>query len=156
MNFERTEIHGEDQKIVVEQLQVVTNMLIDLTLQAKQVHWNVVGPRFRSIHTHLDELVAGTRTLSDDVAERIVVLGEPAIGAAEHVSTHSPLETVPGRFVQDEEAVKIFVEHLSLAAGRIREAQKMVDARDPVSADLLVRVLAFIEEQTWMFHAQVM
>ncbi|MFJ6120357.1 ferritin-like domain-containing protein [Streptomyces sp. NPDC092129] len=37
---------------------------------AKQAHWNVYGPRFRSVHLQLDEVVATTRGYADRIAER--------------------------------------------------------------------------------------
>jgi len=44
--------------------------LIDLTLVGKQAHWTLVGPRFRTLHLQLDELVDAVRVHADDVAER--------------------------------------------------------------------------------------
>jgi len=49
-------------------------VLLDLSLLAKQVHWNVVGPRFRSVHLQLDDVVTTARQHSDTVAERAAAL----------------------------------------------------------------------------------
>ena len=38
-------------------LQKVLVDLIELALQGKQAHWNVVGTNFRDLHLQLDELV---------------------------------------------------------------------------------------------------
>ena len=57
------------RKIVGDTLQGALVDLIDLSLIAKQVHWNVIGPRFRSIHLQLDEVVSTARTASDTVAD---------------------------------------------------------------------------------------
>ena len=37
-----------DLKVTAETLQDTLADLIDLSLTAKQAHWNIVGPRFRS------------------------------------------------------------------------------------------------------------
>lgn len=42
-------------------LQRVHVDLIDLHLQSKQAHWNVVGQNFRDLHLQLDELVEAAR-----------------------------------------------------------------------------------------------
>ena len=62
------------QKSAVE-LQAVLVDLIDLGLQGKQAHWNVVGPQFRTLHLELDEVVEDTRKWADEVAERLRALG---------------------------------------------------------------------------------
>src|SRR5207253_2079270 len=60
---------------VGHQLQSLLVELIDLSLIGKQLHWNVEGPQFRSLHLQLDELVESWRELSDQVAERAVAIG---------------------------------------------------------------------------------
>ncbi len=40
--------------ITGEALQETLVDLVGLSLMAKQAHWNIVGPRFRSIHLQLD------------------------------------------------------------------------------------------------------
>ncbi len=64
-----------DRKTVGGRLQGALVDLLDLSLVAKQVHWNVVGPRFRSVHLQLDDVVDTARQHSDTVAERASALG---------------------------------------------------------------------------------
>ena len=64
-----------EQQVAGAALQAVLVDLVDLSLVAKQAHWNLVGPRFRSIHLQLDEVVDSSRLFSDTVAERAVTLG---------------------------------------------------------------------------------
>ena len=52
------------------------------SLVAKQVHWNVVGPRFRSVHLQLDEVVDTARQHADTVAERASAIGVSPDGRA--------------------------------------------------------------------------
>ena len=60
---------------VGQQLQATLVELVDLSLLGKQLHWTVVGPLFRPLHLHLDEMVETWRALSDTVAERAVAIG---------------------------------------------------------------------------------
>ena len=50
--------------------------LIELHLQGKQAHWNVVGPNFRDLHLVLDEVVSEARELSEGIA-RVTPRGGP-------------------------------------------------------------------------------
>ena len=58
--------------------------LIDLSLLGKQLHWSVVGPNFKPLHEHLDELVDSWRDMADTVAERAVAIGYLPDGQARH------------------------------------------------------------------------
>lgn len=154
MPLKRTAVTGPDSEITAQHLQEVLSDLIDLTLQTKQAHWNVVGRGFRALHLQLDDVVAHTRTYADTVAERIVTLGQPAQGSLVQSQMHSKLDPLPTGFIPDQEAVKLFVERLDVVCGRIRQHLGPVGERDPVSGELLVSILGTLEEQMWMFHAQ--
>ena len=54
-----------------ENLQKVLVDLIELSLQGKQAHWNVVGRNFRDTHLQLDEIIEAARDFGDTVAERM-------------------------------------------------------------------------------------
>ena len=56
-------------------LQATLVDLVDLSLIAKQAHWNLVGRQFHDVHLHLDELVKKARKYSDEVAERAAAIG---------------------------------------------------------------------------------
>ena len=47
----------EAPKSLSDNLQKVLVDLIELHLQGKQAHWNVVGRNFRDLHLQLDEIV---------------------------------------------------------------------------------------------------
>ena len=51
-------------------LQAVLADLIELHIQGKQAHWNIVGTNFRDLHLQLDEIVDAARQFADDMAER--------------------------------------------------------------------------------------
>ncbi|WP_309500748.1 Dps family protein, partial [Streptomyces shenzhenensis] len=65
----KSPLSDADLKTVAEGLQGALVDLVDLALVAKQIHWNVVGPRFRTVHLQLDEVVDTARAHSDTVAE---------------------------------------------------------------------------------------
>lgn len=61
---------------------------------AKQAHWSVVGPRFRSIHLALDEVVTDARAFTDEVAERATAVGVSPDGRSTTVVKDSALDEV--------------------------------------------------------------
>jgi starvation-inducible DNA-binding protein len=54
MTVVKSPLPQQARKAVGEALQGALVDLVDLSLLGKQVHWNIIGPRFRSIHLQLD------------------------------------------------------------------------------------------------------
>jgi starvation-inducible DNA-binding protein len=67
-------------------LQRVLADLIELHLQGKQAHWNVVGKNFRDLHLQLDELVDAAREASDTIAERMRALDAVPDGRSDTIA----------------------------------------------------------------------
>lgn len=143
-----------DLKTVAEALQGALVDLVDLSLVAKQVHWNVVGPRFRSVHLQLDEVVDTARTHSDTVAERASALGVPPDGRASTVATGSGIGVIPEGWIQDSDAVSTLVEALGAVIVRMRERVTDTAEADPVSQDIFIQITADLEKHHWMFQAE--
>ncbi|MFF4716319.1 Dps family protein [Streptomyces eurythermus] len=143
-----------DLKVVSEALQGALMDLVDLALTGKQIHWNIVGPRFRSIHLQLDEVVASARAHSDTVAERASALGVPPDGRAVTVASGSGIKTAPAGWIKDTDAVSAMVDALGSVITRMRERVTATEAPDPVSQDLLIAITADLEKHHWMFQAE--
>ncbi|MET9495202.1 DNA starvation/stationary phase protection protein [Streptomyces sp. NPDC006552] len=150
----KSPLSDADLKTVSEALQGALVDLVDLSLVAKQVHWNVVGPRFRSVHLQLDEVVDTARQHSDTVAERASALGVPPDGRAGTVAASSGIGTVSEGWVKDSDAVGTLVEALGAVIGRMRERIGATGEADPVSQDIFIGITADLEKHHWMFQAE--
>ena len=128
--------------------------LLGLSLTGKQAHWNVVGPRFRSVHLQLDEVVATARAHADTVAERAAALGVPPDGRPETIAATLALPGAKDGRLRDTEVVELMVSALGAAIGRLRERIAATEKSDPVTQDLLMTVTADLEKQHWMFAAE--
>src|SRR6202011_1178528 len=76
-----------------QNLQKVLVDLIELHLQGKQAHWNLVGTNFRDLHLQLDDIVDTAREASDTIAERMRALDAVPDGRTDTVVATT---TVPG------------------------------------------------------------
>ncbi|MFI8528789.1 Dps family protein [Streptomyces aquilus] len=142
------------REVAGEALQSTLVDLLGISLVGKQAHWNIVGPRFRSIHLQLDEVVATARTYSDTVAERAAALGLPPDGRPETVAAAYALPGAKEGWLRDDEVVRLMVETLESAIGRLRDRIDATDKADPVTQDLLIGITAELEKQRWMFEAE--
>ena len=75
---------------LVHNLQKVLVDLIELHLQGKQAHWNLVGTNFRDLHLQLDEIVDGAREAADTIAERMRALDAVPDGRTDTVAATTP------------------------------------------------------------------
>ncbi|WP_051816374.1 Dps family protein [Streptomyces sp. NRRL WC-3744] len=69
--------------------------LIELHLQGKQAHWNVVGRNCRDLHLELDDIVDTARETADTVAEHIGALGTAVDGRSDMVAATTTLPAFP-------------------------------------------------------------
>jgi len=137
-------------------LQAVLTDLIELHLQGKQAHWNIVGPNFRDLHLQLDVLIDLARNLSDDVAERMRALEAVPDGRSVTVQKETSLAAFPEGLISTHDAIDRIVAAINAAVGTTRKVHDQVDEEDPTSADLLHTVLEGLEQQAWLIGAENM
>ncbi|MEU3304793.1 MULTISPECIES: Dps family protein [unclassified Streptomyces] len=154
MSVVKSPLPEQARKVTGEALQGALVDLIDLALVAKQVHWNVVGPRFRSVHLQLDEVVTTARTHSDIVAERASAIGVTPDGRASTVAAASAIGKVPDGWIQDSDVVNTMVKALRAVIEGMRERIEVTAEPDPVSQDILIGLTADLEKHAWMFQAE--
>lgn len=154
MSVLKSPLSDENRRIVGDALQGALVDLVDLSLVAKQVHWTVVGPRFRSVHLQLDEVVDTARQHTDTVAERASALGVAPDGRAETVAKSSGIDTVKDGWSNDVEAVRTLIGALTTVIGRMRERIEVTAEPDPVTQDILIGLTGDLEKHAWMFQAE--
>lgn len=154
MNPIKSPLSDEARSTTGKALQTALVDLLDLTLQAKQAHWNLIGKHFRSLHLQLDEVVDTTRRHADEVAERAVAIGVNPDGRVRTIADSSKFGALEPGYLQDDAVVTAFIDRLSIAVQRIREGIDATEKTDLVSQDLLIGVATDLEMHLWMFQAQ--
>ena len=141
-----SKLTGDLQKVLVD--------LIELHLQGKQAHWNIVGKNFRDLHLQLDEIVDAAREFSDEVAERLRSLHATADGRTATVAATTTLAPFPGGEVDTAATIDMITDRIDAVVSTCREVHDEVDAEDPTSADLLHAILTRLEQLSWMVSAE--
>lgn len=135
-------------------LQKVLVDLIELHLQGKQAHWNVVGTNFRDLHLQLDELVDFAREGSDTIAERIRTLDGVADGRSDTVAATTSLPQFPAFEHNTTEVVDLITTRTYAAVATLREVHDAVDAEDPSTADILHQLTDGLEKLAWLIKSE--
>ena len=128
--------------------------LLDLALQGKQAHWNVVGPLFRPVHLELDEIVESAHAAVDTVAERLSALRAVPDGRAATVAATTPLEPFPAGTVVDRDAAGLIGSRIDVLNAHLRERIERLGV-DPVSQGILIGIEEIFEKHAWMLRVQV-
>ncbi len=134
------------QKVLVD--------LLELQIQGKQAHWNVVGRNFRDTHRILDEIIEVARAFSDDVAERMRALHAIPDGRSDTVAATTSLPSYPAGEIDTAETVDLVTVRLESTVATMREVHDEVDDEDPTSADILHGVIEKLEQFAWMVSAE--
>jgi starvation-inducible DNA-binding protein len=135
-------------------LQRVLVDLIELHLQGKQAHWNVVGSNFRDLHLQLDELVDFARDASDTVAERMRALDAAPDGRSDTVAAGTTLPQFPSYEHGTAEVVDLVTTRIYAAVDTIRTVHDAVDAEDPSTADILHQLIDGLEKLAWLIKSE--
>lgn len=133
-------------------LQKVLPNLVALSLDAKQIHWNVAGPSFLVLHGLTDRIAEDARAWADRVAERAVALGFAADARARTVAGQEG--TLPAGRLGSAEAIVELTAIVDRAAATASAAVAEVADADPVAHDVLVAVLEGLDKHRWMLTAQ--
>src|SRR5690349_12593932 len=137
--FTASETLGQNlQKVLVD--------LIELSLQGKQAHWNVVGRNFRDTHLQLDEIIDAAREFSDTVAERMRALHAVPDGRSDIVAETTTLPEYPQGEIDTTETIDLITVRLEATVGTMRRVHDDVDEEDPTSADILHAIIQQLEQ----------
>jgi len=140
------ELAGNLQRVLVD--------LIELHLQGKQAHWNVVGTNFRDLHLQVDELVDFARAGSDTIAERLRALDAVPDGRSDTVAASTTLPQFPAYEVATGEAVDLVTARVYATVDTLRAVHDDVDAEDPSTADILHQLIDGLEKLAWLIKSE--
>jgi starvation-inducible DNA-binding protein len=135
-------------------LQQVLVDMIELHLQGKQAHWNVVGTNFRDLHLQLDELVDFARAGSDTVAERLRALDAVADGRSDTVAATTTLPEFPPYERGTAEVVDLIATRIYAAVQTLRDVHDAVEDEDPTTADILHQLIDGLEKLAWLIKSE--
>jgi starvation-inducible DNA-binding protein len=137
-----------------QNLQRVLVDLIELHLQGKQAHWNLIGTNFRDLHLQLDEIVDAAREASDTIAERMRALNAIPDGRSDTVTATTTLPAFPPAELNTTDVVDLVTTRIYATVDTIRTVHDDVDAADPSSADLLHNIIDGLEKAAWMLKSE--
>jgi starvation-inducible DNA-binding protein len=154
MHITRNDLNSNTVKTCVDLLNARLADAIDLSLIAKQAHWNVKGPHFIAIHEMLDGLRAKLDNHVDTIAERAVQLGGTARGTSQAVVEKTDLKPYPTGISKTRDHLAALIESYAVAARNARQAiADAEEAGDAGTADIFTSYSLMLDKSLWLLES---
>ena len=146
-------INAADREKIAKGLSVLLADSYTLYLMTHNVHWNVTGPQFNSLHLMFMGQYTEQWNALDVIAERIRALGFPAPGTYKEFVKLATIKEVDG-VPKANEMVRHLVAAQEATARTARKLFPVVDAaNDQPTADVLTQRIDIHEKTAWMLRS---
>ena len=138
---------------IAEKLNILlaTNEIFYMSVHG--MHWNIKGKEFFSLHAKFEEYYTESWERNDQIAERILMLGQQPLHCYECFLKNSKLKPIKDVF-KAHDAMILLKENLNtlyqLEKDILDYAAKM---NDDATADLMVKFIESDQKKLWMLSA---
>lgn len=117
------------------------------------IHWNIRGRAFFDLHVKFEELYDDTNIKVDEIAERVLTLGETPLHTFEDYLAFAKVP-IGKNISKDEEAVRLIVDSLTELLKLEREIlDRSGDANDEGTNSMMSDFITEQEKTVWMMKA---
>ncbi|AMD81500.1 neutrophil activating factor NapA (bacterioferritin) [Mycoplasmopsis canis PG 14] len=103
---------AKDLKYLQANLQIMYQKL-------SNIHWNIKGLEFFEIHEEVDKLRGDVLNFVDEIAEKIVMKGDLALGSYDEMLKMSTIKELPSKEFDFKEATTVIVEDLTFILTKV-------------------------------------
>ncbi len=116
-------------------------------------HWLVVGKEFFHLHAKFEELYSEASNTIDEIAERILMLGDKPLHTFESYIENSTLSVV-SNFRDANSMVDIVEKNIQLLTNQVRTVlSKASISGDEGTVNIMSELVSKYEKHLWMFSA---
>jgi starvation-inducible DNA-binding protein len=139
---------------------ILNRLLADehvLYVKTRNYHWNLVGPRFHSMHVFFEEQYVMLQPVMDDIAERARSVGATALGSMAEFTEHARLREEAGGHPETDAMLRSLLADHEAMAQQLRKDVDRCDEElnDQGTADFLTGLMEMHEKQAWMLRAHL-
>lgn len=149
--FQMTKSGGKLQ--LAEKLEYLLADHVALYIKTLNCHWNVVDPRFHSLHEMFEEQYLSLANQNDQIAERIRQLDVKVNGSLAAFSKKVSIQEILQDLTADEmiqSMIESYEKHISDIKNVISQSD---EEHDVVTSDILTQILGDLEKNLWMLKS---
>lgn len=125
-------------------------------IKLHNLHWYVKGKSFFTLHAKFEELYDQTAGILDEVAERILSLGESPIASFKKALSATAVKELDDVPVSSVDAVKILLKDVEYWIKDTKEIADLADDEgDKVTSDMFNGYLKEYQKLDWMLKSYV-
>jgi starvation-inducible DNA-binding protein len=138
---------------VVKILNITLSDEVVLTTKTRSACWNVRGMDFFELHTLFASQYQLLNNITDEIAERVQILGGFAYGSLDEFIKYTRMEEQPGVI---PDSLFLLADHEAFIRYVREDARKCTeDYEDQGSFELLVSVMRLHEKMAWMLRSYI-
>jgi len=116
-------------------------------------HWFVKGPHFYTLHAKFEELYNEAAEAVDELAERLLAVGESPVSTLKRCLELSPVREADGGETA-ERMVEQLIGDYGVLRGELAAAIRLADEEgDAVTSDMLTSLAGRMDKHVWMLRA---
>lgn len=152
-------IHIGLEKSVEQQVAHALGLLLAdtyvLYTKTQNFHWNLIDPRFYSLHLFLEEQYKELAEANDEIAERIRMLGERSPGSLAQFLEMTNLSESDGHIGGNDMLQELLEDHEHLCSYIREQIELCSNLGDEGTADLLIKRIREHEKHAWMLRSHL-
>jgi len=137
---------------VISQLNKIQADAHALYVKFHDIHWNVKGIQFFSVHEYTEKAYDAMSEIFDAVAERAIMLGGKAVIKAEDLEKLTCIKHEPKDSYDTIEALKIVREDYKHLLSEFKKLDELAEG-DTTTQDYAQEQIASYEKAIWMLDA---
>lgn len=142
-------------KPIIEALKSVLADNYMLYLKTQNYHWNVEGPRFRTLHLMFEEQYKELADAIDTTAELIRGLGDKAPGTFEAYSRHASIKSGNENASADQMISELIADHDKIQKILVKALDIAQKEHDEVITGFLIERLTVHRKAAWMLKSSL-
>lgn len=138
-----------------QELQTLLASTYVLYTKTQHFHWNVTGERFAMLHQFFEGQYENLAEANDELAERVRMLGEYALGTHDAFNKHSILKEQSKVPSADGMLKELLADHEAMIDQLSSSIAKFAEKNDEGTADLLTARLRWHQKTAWMIRSHL-
>lgn len=144
---------NSNPQVVRDLVQFLSDTYV-LYVKTQNFHWNVVDPRFFSLHKMLEEQYEDLAEATDEIAERLRALEQKAPGSMKEFLKNSSLEEAnKNHYSANEMIQELTQDHQAISKSLLKKIKEATSCHDEGTADLFIERLRVHDKTAWMLRS---